>query len=134
MLDAVVTAALQHVQRADDVGVDVGMRVLQPVADAGLGAEMNDPLRPSFGEEPLHAGAVGEVQLVEGEALAPLKLVEPRLLQIYVVVGIEIVEADDLIATLEQRFSGMVTDETGGAGDEHTHVSYSPRWVAAPAS
>ena len=34
MLDAVVAAALQHVQRADDVGIDVGVRVFQRVADA----------------------------------------------------------------------------------------------------
>ncbi len=60
MLDAVVAAALQHVQGADDVGVDIGMRVLYPVADPGLSAEMNDPLRAPVGEEPLHAGAVGQ--------------------------------------------------------------------------
>ncbi len=75
-----------------------------------------------------------KIQLVEGEALVPLKLGEPGLLQLYVVVGIEIVEPDDLIAAVEQRLSGMVTDEAGGAGDQHPHVSYSPRWVAAPAS
>ncbi len=33
-----------------------------------------------LGEQPLHAGTVGEVELVEGEAVAPLKLGEPRLL------------------------------------------------------
>ena len=44
------------------------------------------PLNPAL--EPLHAGAVGEIQLVEGEALAPLKLGEAGLLQLYVVIGI----------------------------------------------
>ena len=112
-------------QRADDVGVDVGMRVFHPVADPRLSGEVNDPLRPRLGEQPLHTRAVGEVQLVEGEALAPLKLAEARLLQLNVIVGIEIIEADNLIAPVEQRLSGMVTDETGGAGDQHTHMSYS---------
>ena len=79
---------------------------------------MNDALRPRFGEQPLHAGAVGEIELVEGEAVAPLKLREPRLLQPHVVVGIEIVEPDHLVAAVEQRLGGVVSDEAGGAGDE----------------
>ena len=73
--------------------------------------------------------AVGEIQLVEGEAGGALKLGQPRLLQLNVVVGIEIIEADDLIAAVEQRLSGMVTDEPGRAGDQDTHASHSLRLV-----
>ena len=39
----------------------------------------------------------------------------------------EIIETDNLIAPRQQRLSGMVTDETGGAGDQNPHVSYSQR-------
>ena len=56
-----------------------------------------------------------------------LKLAEARLLQPNVIVGIEIIETDNLIAPGEQCLSGMVTDETGGAGDQNPHVSYSLR-------
>ena len=66
---------------------------------------------------------------MEGEARGALKLCQPRLFQINVVIGIEIVEADDLFAPVEQRLSGMVTDEPGRAGDQDTHVSYSLRLV-----
>ena len=118
-----VATALQHVQGADDVGVDVGMRVFHPVANPGLSGEVNDPLWTPLGEQLLHTSTVGEVQFVEGEALAPLKLGEAGMLQLYVVIGIEIVEADNLIAAVEQRLCGMVTDEAGGAGDQHTHMS-----------
>ena len=92
MLDAVVAAAFQHMQRADDVGVDVGVRVLHAVADARLSGEVDNPLRLRLGEQPLHARAVGEIELVEGEAGRALELAEPRLLQLNVVVGIEIIE------------------------------------------
>ena len=108
-------------QRPDDVGIDVGVRVLHAVAHAGLGAEMDHPLRSHLGEEPLHARPVGEIQLVEGKAGGALKLAEPRLLQLYVVIGIEVIEPDDLVASVEQRLGGMVTDEPGRAGDQDTH-------------
>ena len=70
MLDAVVAAAFQHVQRADDVGVDVGMRVFHAVADARLRGEVDNPLRSRLGKQPLHTRTVGEVEFVEGEARA----------------------------------------------------------------
>ena len=74
MLDAVVAAALEDVHRPDDVGIDVGVRVLERVAHARLRGEMDDPLRPRLGKQPFHAGAVDEIELVEGEAVAALQL------------------------------------------------------------
>jgi hypothetical protein len=91
VLDAVVPAALENVQRADDVGIDVGVRVIDAVADAGLGGEVDDALRAHLGEQPLHAGSVGEVQFGKGEAGLTDELGEPVLFQFNVVVGIEIV-------------------------------------------
>ena len=41
VLDAVVPAAFQHVERAGDVAVDVGLRRLERIAHAGLGAQMH---------------------------------------------------------------------------------------------
>ena len=127
MLDAVVAAAFQHMQRADDVGVHVRVRVLHPVTDARLSGEVDNPLRLRRGEQPLHARAIGKVELVEGKAGRALELAEARLLQFNVVVGIEIIDADYHIAPVEQRLSSMVTDESGGAGDQNPHVSYSQR-------
>ena len=40
-----VPAALQHVEEADEVGVDIGVRVLERVAHAGLGREMHHDRR-----------------------------------------------------------------------------------------
>ena len=42
MLDAVVAAALEDVHEADEVAVDVGVRVLERVAHAGLRGEVDD--------------------------------------------------------------------------------------------
>ena len=40
MFDVVIAAALEYVQRADDVAVDVRMRILQRIAHARLCREM----------------------------------------------------------------------------------------------
>ena len=43
------------------------------------------------------------------------------LLELRVVVRGEGVEADHLLAAIEQRLAGMEADEPGSAGDEHFH-------------
>jgi len=40
---------------------------------------------------------------------------ESRFFQRHVVIVVEVVEADDLIATREQELRGVKTDEAGGA-------------------
>ena len=81
MLDAVMTAALEDVQEADQVGIDIGVRIVERVADAGLRGEMQDALRLVFREQPFHRGAILQVGLDEVKAVARRKLVQPRLLQ-----------------------------------------------------
>ena len=99
MLNAMVPAPFQHMQRADNVGVDVGVRVFHAVAHARLRGEVDNSLRLHLGKQPLDARTVGEIELVEGEAVCALKLAETRLLQPNIIVGIEIIDTDDLIAS-----------------------------------
>ena len=48
MLDTAVPAAFQDVEEADEIGVDIGVRILQRVAHAGLGRQVHDrPGSPS---------------------------------------------------------------------------------------
>src|SRR5579885_3245316 len=51
VLDAVVAATLEHIEKAGDVGVNVGVRIDERVAHAGLRGEMHHPLRPGVGEK-----------------------------------------------------------------------------------
>ena len=82
MLDAVVPAALEHVQRADDVAVDVGVRVLERVAHARLRGEVDHALELLAREQRRHARAVGEVELHEAEARQLLEDREARVLEV----------------------------------------------------
>ena len=77
----------------------------------------------SRGEQLRHARAVGEIELDEAEARRGFSSDrEPRLLEPDVVVVVEVVEADHLVAALEQDLRRVVADEAGGAGDEDFHV------------
>src|SRR5690606_38080451 len=42
----------------------------------------------------------------------------PGVLQGDVVIRVQVVEADNLVTTIEQRFRRMKADEAGGAGDQ----------------
>ena len=39
---AIVPAAFQHIDEALDVGIDIGVRIFERIAHAGLRREMND--------------------------------------------------------------------------------------------
>jgi hypothetical protein len=68
MLDAVVAAAFENIDETDHVAVDVGMRILQRVAHAGLGGEIDHALRALDGEQIGDAGPVGDVESRNPEA------------------------------------------------------------------
>ena len=69
-------------------------------------------------EELLHTGAVGDVELDEGEPVTPFELRQPVALELGVVVVVEVVEADHRPAVVEQAFGEMEADEAGCAGHE----------------
>ena len=105
MLDAVVAAAFEDVQEADDVAVDVDVRILDRIAHAGLRREVDDAAEFLGRKQRLHAAAIGQVELYEAEIPLPLQYLEARGLEARIVVVVEIVEADDLIAAREQSLA-----------------------------
>ena len=42
MLSSEMPRTLEHVEKSGDVRVDVGLRILQRIADAGLSGQMHD--------------------------------------------------------------------------------------------
>ena len=81
MLDAVVAAAFENVEEADEIGIGVGVRMVEGVAHAGLRGEMHDAVRPFRREEVGDGGTVGEVGLHETEVGEGCEPLEARLLQ-----------------------------------------------------
>jgi hypothetical protein len=67
------------------------------------------------------ARAVGDVRAHVGEGRMVGNPCEPGLLEIDVVVVVEIVDADDRVAPVQQAKGQRVANESGGAGDENLH-------------
>ena len=114
---------LQNCQMPQHVGGDVGERLLQRIAHAGLGCEMDNPpdvriRRRQFS----HRGAVGDVRAVEAKAAMPRQTLQPRVLQPHIVVGVDFIDADHLLAARQQRLGDVIADEAGGSGQQNGHI------------
>lgn len=120
MLHPAVAAALEDVGEADDVAVDVCVRVLDGVAHPGLGGQVHDTVKALLSKQPGHAFAVGNVQFDEAETWLALQTRETVMLELRRVVVVEVVKTDHLVASRQQQLADMHADEAGSAGDEYS--------------
>ena len=122
---AVVAAAFEHVDEADQVGIDIGVRI-----DRANTARRPAPRDGRRWETVLARTAPpsparsARSSLTKRKRWNLRKLGEPRLLQRRIVIGVEVVEADDVAAVSQQPPRDVKADEAGGAGDEDRAVSH----------
>ena len=69
MAAAVVTASLEHVDEADEVSVDVSVRIDQRMPHPRLGGEMHDQRKAMFDKQRRRGGTVGKVEARKREVL-----------------------------------------------------------------
>ena len=62
-----VSATFQNVQIADQVGVGIGMRIFQRVANASLSGQMDHAVKLLFCEQLCDALAIGKIDFMETE-------------------------------------------------------------------
>ena len=117
-----MTTALEYVQRADDVAFDIGMRVLDGVAHAGLGRQVHDFVELLFGKQRFHGGTIGEIDACHREIIELVENGSARLFQRHVVVVVEVIEADDGFAAFQKLLRGGKADKAGRACNENFHV------------
>jgi hypothetical protein len=116
-----VTAGLEDVHETHKVAVHIRVGIFKRVANACLGCEVDHALGPGFLDKGGQSRAIRDVHPMELEAAAGFELAKPGLLKADVVVGIQVVHPDHLIPSSEEALRGVVTDESGGAGDKHFH-------------
>ena len=120
----VVAAGFEDIVEANEVGFDVGVWVVDTVANAGLGGEVDDDVGLVLGKQLVDGGFVGEVALDESEVFEVFELVEAGSFEIGVVVRVEAVETDDFSVGIfcAEALGEVAADETGRAGDEDGFV------------
>ena len=121
MADALPAAALEHMQKSGDVALHVDVRIADGMAHARLRGQMYDRAELVAVEKLLHGLPIGDIELVESKAALSLENGESRRLELRIVVVVEIVDPDHLIAAREQRLRRVKADEARGPRDEHFH-------------
>jgi len=137
----VVPASLEDVDEAVEVALHVGVGVDQGVAHAGLRGEVRDVIELLVPEERVDRGLIrdvgpGERELVvliaqqEGVVGDPrpgdAEVEEAAVLDGRIVVVVDVVEADDLVALLDEPLRQVVAHEPRRTSHEHPHRPCSP--------
>jgi hypothetical protein len=129
--------SLEDFEGAHDVALEVGARVLDRVADPGLGGEVNHEIRLELLEDRQDAAGGLDVVVDDGEAGVLQQHRLAALLEPDVVVIGEVVDADDLEPVGQQALAEVESDEARGTGDENAlghRASFRPwRTRRAPA-
>jgi hypothetical protein len=97
------------------------MRILQRIPDARLSAEMDDPVETMAGEQGLHCVSVFQSSVDESKAFVVRKLRQAVLFQLWIIVVVHVVEADNVIPSVNQRFGHVIADKASRSGDENPH-------------
>ena len=134
---ACAPATLEHIAESDQVGVDVFLGMRHGVPHARLSGEVHHHLERAALEGPCGRLAIGELDPLEAEAGSPVEPGEPRLLERHVVVVVQVVKAEHLVAAREEPVAKRRADEPRSTGDEHSQFASpieSVRPVKSPAA
>ena len=119
MLHIIVTTTFQDVGETHQIGIDVGMRILQGVPHARLGRQVNHTLWLVLSEQGLHGGPVGHVLTNLGESWFTGQALKPRFLQSGVVVIVDVIYADYFITSVKQPMRQMGANEARRARNQN---------------
>ena len=112
-----MSAAFQHVQEADEVGIAIGLRVVDRIAHASLGGQVRHGVEAVPCKERRDPFPTSHIQLEKLKPGMGGQPGKPRTLEIDVVIVVEAVDPHDTIAALQQGGSQRGTDEPGCAGN-----------------
>jgi len=112
---------VEDIERADDVGADIGARILQAVAHPGLRGEMNDHVGTKLGIDLGQALGVLQHQFPGGELRRLQQDRVPAAFERHVVVGRHAVDADDVVAGRDQPLGHVEADEARRSGHKKAH-------------
>ena len=111
MTALIVPASFQDIGEAFEIGIDIGMGVIDRMAHPGLRRKVHDHLKAMPRKQRSHRRTIREIGLHEGEVRMPAQDLQPGLLQRRIVIGVEAVEADDVAALSQQLARDVEADK-----------------------
>jgi hypothetical protein len=113
-----VPAGLEDGQEARDIGMDIGLRVVEGVADSRLGCEVDHDVGREGGHLAGEGPGLGNVEAHEPEARVLAQLRKAGLLEADVIVIVDVVDPEHCNALRCQARRDMETHESGRPRDE----------------
>jgi len=119
MTALMMPASLEHIEEAFEIGIGVGVGVVDRMAYACLCRKMDHRREPVPCEQPVHRGAVGEIGLFETKTWRLSQDIQPSLFQDGVIIAVQVVEPNDVAALGQQLAGGVKADETRSPRDQY---------------
>ena len=119
MADLVAACGFHHIEGADNVRREIGVRVFERIAHARLRGEMDDRIGLEGIDHLVDPLAILEHRLGRLERLVLQQDLMTATLQIDVVIVGHAVETGDLETLGEQQFGKVKSNETGCSGHEN---------------
>src|SRR5688572_13418189 len=108
---AVVPTSLQNIGEANQICVNIGMRVPERIPYPGLRGEVDDDAESMPCEQLRNRDAIRQIQLFELKARIVAEDIEPGRLQPRIIISIEVIDPDDAVAGLQQPLHHVESDE-----------------------
>ncbi len=124
VLDIKASGKLQHVERAKEIGIDIGAGIFKAVTHTRLGGEMNDDFRLGGVGRALQRILILEHADLRPEAVGAGKNGVTLFLEADIVIFRHAVEAGDEMTSIEQTLGDVKADKACCAGDQITHDDF----------
>ena len=121
MLNFCSVGKLQHVVMADEIGLRVGAGIFDRVADARLGGKVQHNIESLAAGSARQRVGLGDIGLHETKAGFSLKYPQSRGLELWRIIGVEIIDSGNGMPTPQQRRSRMKANESRPARQKNAH-------------
>ena len=87
-----MSAALEHIDKSDQIRVHVCMRIFKGISDTGLGRKIDDNIEMIVVKKLIQAVAIGQVHFRKGEIGVWQNIFQTGLFEPHIIVRIQIVD------------------------------------------
>ena len=122
MPDVAVPATFEDIAESDQIGIDVTVRVVDGVAHAGLGGEIDHHVETVVPEQLRQCFPISHVDPPEAEGPGRTQPFKPGLFQTRIVECVQVVYGEDPVSLLQQSSAKRRPDESCAAGYQDIHA------------